>query len=253
MVLQSILRSTPLQSPRRSVRFASPIHTHSRSLSSYLRSPYPSAPFSPTGQDEGSSQWPKHRDADDIISPAHSASFSTVTPGAHRSPYSLGRSIFSPTVSSITRLRKPAPLDLESRFRVSEPSSIIRKKPAPLDLESRLSEDFWQSLSLADSAKSDDEPMVTALEYPESAVQYEEKMNIIDTHQALLSPRVPKPSPTPDKIRDSLMSPGKKSSFGRIVRKDFTAPSPNDPFAAFPSFAAVLAMGYSEGGHSSVL
>jgi len=251
MVLQSIMRSTPLRSPRKSVRFASPINPLSRSLSLYLRSPYPSAPFSPIGQTEGGSQWPKHRDADDIISPAHSASFSTVTAGPPtRSSYSLGRSIFSPTVSSITRARKPAPLDLESRLQVNEPSINRVKKPAPLDLESRLSEDFWQSLSLGESARSDDEPMVTALEYPESAVQYEDKMNIIDTRQALLSPGIPKPSPTLNKIRDSLMSPGKKSSLGRIVRKDFTAPSPNDPFAAFPSFAAVLAMGSSEGGHS---
>jgi len=247
MVLQSILRSTSLQSPRKSVRFASPTIPLTYSLSSYIRSPYPSSPPSPTGRIEEGSQWPKHRDANDLISRARRPTSLPLTSGASRPSPSFGHSIFSPTVSSITRAKKPAPLDLDSRF--SEPSIVRAKKPAPLDLESRLSEDFWQSLTLEESAKSDDEPMVTALEYPESAVEYEGKMDM-NMHQALLSPAIPKPSPTLNKIRDSLMSPGKKSSFSRIVRKDFTAPSPNDPFAAFPSFGAALAMGSSEGGYS---
>lgn len=259
MVLQPILRSTPVRSPRMSVRFASPTHPMTYSLSSYLRSPYPSAPFSPFGQTEVGSQWPKDRGADDFISHAHSTPLTTATSGtpkARRSSSALGRSIFSPTISSINRTKKPAPLDLEFRLLQVNESSINRvKKPAPLDLESRLSEDFWKSLSLEEAANSDDEPMVTALEYPESAVQYEGKMNI-DAHQALLSPGIPRPSPALNKIRDSLMSPANRSSFRRIVRKDFTAPSPNDPFAAFPSFTAALAMGSSEGGYayrSSVL
>jgi hypothetical protein len=40
-----------------------------------------------------------------------------------------------------------------------------------------------------------------------------------------------------------LMSPSpNKSSFVPIARREITAPSPNDPFAAFPSFGAVLEM-----------
>jgi len=204
MVLQSIMRSTPLRSPRKSVRFASPIILHSHSLSSYLRSPYPSAPNSPIGQtdSEGSNQWPKYSDADDAISSARPVYLSPVTPPR---PFpSIGHSIFSPAVSSINRARKPGPLNLES---------LLNE----------------ESLALEETADSADEPMVTALEYHGSAVQH------------LLSPGIPKPGPTSNRIRDSLMSPGKKSSI--VVRKDFTAPSPNDPFAAFPSFAAALSMG----------
>ena len=208
------MRSGTLRSPHKSVRFVRPIKPLANSLSSYLRTPYPSAPISPTGQTGGGGQWPKDRDANDTNSRGRSLSLSP----------------------SIKRVQKPALLNLE--YRPNESSITRAKKPPPLDLESRLSEDFWQSLSLQETAKSDDEPMMTALEYPESAVQYD---------HVLQSPGVPQPGATLDKIRDSLMSPGKKSNFGRIIRKDFTAPSPNDPFAAFPSFAAVLTMASSEG------
>jgi len=221
--------------------------TLSQSLSSYPRSPYPSAPLSSTRQADEGTQWPKDRDADDNL--AHRArSLSLDLPKRNKkgltlasytvtsvapTPSSLGRSVFSPSVSSVNRV----------------------KKPAPLDLETRLSQDFWQSLSLEEAQKTDDAVMVTALEYPESAVEYEGKMDMDAQPQIMYgsadgtvwSPGMPKPGATLNKIRESLMSPGKRSSFGRIVRKDFTAPSPNDPFAAFPSFAAVIEMGSSEG------
>jgi len=158
-------------------------------------------------------------------------------------------------------LDAPAPSSLDRAiFSPSVPSINGAKKPAPLDLESRLSQDFWQSLSLEETPRSDDESMVTALEYPESAVEYEGKMDMDTCTQtsqpqvmygsadgALWSPAMPKPGATLGKIRESLMSPGMKSGFTKIVRKDFTAPSPNDPFAAFPSFTAAIEMGSWEG------
>jgi len=135
-------------------------------------------------------------------------------------------------------------------------SSINRsKKPAPLALESdsadsdKLSNAFWNSVSL----ESANQPMVTALEYPESAVEYEEKADIglrsacqpplvfAGADGLLFSPGLPKPHFRVEKLRGSMMSPSvKRSSFVPIPRKEVTAPSPNDPFAAFPSFGAVL-------------
>jgi hypothetical protein len=125
-----------------------------------------------------------------------------------------------------------------------------------------LTEEFWDSVSMEQSADSADEPMVTALEYPESAVEYEEKIDMVmrsasqpslmygGADGVVWSPALPKPGATLGRIRESLMSPGVGKSFGRtstIVRRDFTAPSPNDPFAAFPSFGAALERGGVEG------
>jgi hypothetical protein len=141
------------------------------------------------------------------------------------------------------------------------PSSLNRpKKPAPLPLESnsadsdKLSNAFWNSVSI----ESADEPMVTALEYPESAVEYEEKIDF-DIRSAsqpplmfagadglLFSPGLPRPHARVEKLRESIQqqvrspSVNRSSSFIPIARKEVTAPSPNDPFAAFPSFGAVL-------------
>jgi len=148
---------------------------------------------------------------------------------------------------------------LSQSFAQLHASSLNRpKKPAPLALESnsadsdKLSNAFWNSVSI----ESPNEPMVTALEYPESAIEYEEKMDIglrsasqpplmfANAEGVLFSPGLPKPHFRVERLRESIQqvtSPSvKKSSFGPIARKEVTAPSPNDPFAAFPSFGAVL-------------
>ncbi|KAF8167184.1 hypothetical protein B0H34DRAFT_4003 [Crassisporium funariophilum] len=225
---------------------ARPSKNLDKSIGSYPRSPYPSAPITPSEETADASdleargraltrQWPKDREADDSA-PARRARASSLderkrnkkgltiaarqTAGAFTPiPSPLVQSFMSPSVNSINRARKPAPLDL-------------------------------------DAQAEEDEPMVTALEYPESAVEYEEKMDMAAAAPQIIyggvdgvlwSPALPKPSATINKIRESLMSPAKQSSFNRIVRKDFTAPSPNDPFAAFPSFAATMQMGNIEG------
>lgn len=273
------------------VQFAAFTSTHTRTrpsrglgkaLSSYPRSPYPSAPITPSEVIElgpgGASaksdgdieevrgrQWPSDRELSDNIptqgerARAHDRSIegrkrnkkgltlsgrSTLFGGAAPFtpiPSPLGRSIFSPAVqpSTLNRVNKPAPLAMDA-----------------------LTEEFWHSVSLQQSADSADAPMVTALEYPESAVEYEEKLDIVmrsasqpplmygNADGAVWSPGLPKPGATLEKIRESLMSPGVGRSFGgmsTIVRKDFTAPTPNDPFAAFPSFAVALERGGADG------
>jgi hypothetical protein len=138
--------------------------------------------------------------------------------------------------SSLNRSRKPAPLALGSDSAESD----------------KLSNAFWNSVSI----ESPNEPMVTALEYPESAVEYEEKVDIVirsasqpplmfgNADGVLFSPGLPKPHSRVEKLRETIQqvtSPSvKKSSFMPVARKEVTAPSPNDPFAAFPSFGAVL-------------
>lgn len=104
--------------------------------------------------------------------------------------------------------------------------------------------------------------MVTALEYPESAMSEMEEVNlkspapqvkspgptlIFGTQDGgVWSPSAPKqPAARESLLRSALMSPG-KVAFGRVKRSDIAAPSPNDPFASFPSFAAALTMAQSD-------
>jgi hypothetical protein len=164
--------------------------------------------------------------------------------------------------SSLKRSNKPAPLQLEGSTPESE----------------RLSDDFWRSMSVPssapNSAASDAEAMFTALEepYPESAVLYEATQDAqlesatapqilyagadgVPTNSnsppvpmsasletPLWSPGIPRRGAAVRKLRESLlMSPGVAMAGRRsVARKEITAPSPNDPFAAFPSFAAAL-------------
>jgi len=206
------LRFAALASNQTATRHSQSLAT---SLASYSRSSYPSAPLVPTEQanDEVPEDVNRGR-ASSLDLPKRNKKGLTLGPSsvipAAPTPSSLGRSVFSPSVN-------------ESKI------------PAPLDLESRLNEAFWNSVSLAES---DDEVMVTALEYPSSAV--DSQTMYASAGGALWSPALPNPSAAINRIRESLMSPGKRSSFRGIVRKDFTAPTPNDPFAAFPSFAAAM-------------
>lgn len=221
---QNLLRFATFTSGNQTV--TRPSRTLASSLASYPRSPYPSAPLVPTEQTNDVAVAVDSRArASSLELPRRNKKGltlggpSSIIPVAAPTPSSLGRSVFSPSVNQ-------------------------GKVPAPLDLESRLSEDFWKSVRLENSAKSedDDEVMVTAMEYPPSAVDNSQIM-YASADGALWSPALPKPGAAINRIRESLMSPppSKRSSFGgNIIRKDFTAPTPNDPFAAFPSFAAAM-------------
>ena len=211
---QNLLRFAALTNSQTATR---PSQTLANSLASYPRSPYPSAPLVPTEEviDVVIEDSVTHRGrASSLDIPKRNKKgltlgSSSVIPVAP-TPSALGRSVFSPSVNE-------------------------GKIPVPLDLESRLNEDFWKAVSLEES---DDEVMVTALEYPSSAV--ESQIMYGDADGTVWSPALPRPGAAVNKIRETLMSPGKRSSFGGIVRKDFTAPTPNDPFAAFPSFTAAM-------------
>lgn len=212
-------------------------------LASYPRSPYPTAPLEATEAQE------------DKVN-AQVAEEESVPRKRNKKGLSLGSRGNSgfPSISS----------PLNQSFTNFTPKSTINRanKPAPLDLEApesaRLSDAFWKAVSLEpDSA---DEPMVTALEYPQSAVNYEahqeNEMRSATQPQILYagsdgvplwSPRVPKAGAKVGKIRESLMSPAVQRPFLPVARREITAPSPNDPFAAFPSFAVALEQGGIDG------
>lgn len=211
-----------------------------KSLSSYPRSPYPSAPVSPA----------------ETMSPAE-----TETRGRRMSDVTNLSS--RPTPANRPTRPPIAPSPLKASFK--SPSLQRAHKPAPLDLEPQsansLSNAFWESVTLEGET-----PMVTALEYPESAVEMDE-IDLKSPAPAIKSPAMIKsPGPSlmfgvqdgsvwspgiPKKpaaretlLRTALMSPG-KAAFTKppkVKHSVVASPSPNDPFAAFPSFAAVLSL-----------
>jgi hypothetical protein len=224
-----------------------------KAITAYPRSPYPSAMTHEGGTKIENTGKQLPRTANQILGTARARAQShedrlainrnklgliLVPIGSHFASASspLSKSFVGPPTSSISRSKKPTPLALESDSADSD----------------KLSNAFWNSVSI----ESANEPMVTALEYPESAIEYEEKMDIAlrsasqpplmfaGADGVLFSPGLPKPHLRVKKLRESIqqvMSPSvKKSSFTTIARKEVTAPSPNDPFSTFPSFGAVL-------------
>ena len=211
---QNLLRFATLTNNQTTTRYSRPLAS---SLASYPRSPYPSAPLVST------------EEVDDMVSEDESLTqraraSSLDLPRRNKKGLTLGSIPVNPAAP------KPSPLGRS----VFSPSINEGKKPAPLDMESRLSDAFWNAVSLEES---DDEVMYTALEYPSSGTV--PQIMYGDADGAVWSPALPKPGAAVNRIRESLMS-SKRSSFGGFVRKDFTAPTPNDPFAAFPSFTAAM-------------
>jgi len=243
------------------------------SLSSYPRSPYPSAPVSPSeadvemetrGRRSVRTRTPDANVSGSARAQARARSLEQRSMSKrNKKGLTLGGRVS--TATSFTPI--PSPLAQSFLSPAAATSSLNRpNKPAPLALaldadsagSDQLSNAFWNSVTMAETNSANsavDQPMVTALEYPESAIEYEEKIDIeirsasqpplmfAGADGVLFSPGLPKPRAAIDKIRASLsqalMSPGVKRTTS-FARKDITAPSPNDPFAAFPSFGAAL-------------
>lgn len=231
-----------------------------QSLDHYPRSPYPSAPLS---QDTGDQEtdvgrtfgrdWPQDKKSAQAAELARSQSL--LQNGRNKKGLSLGARKAATNFISLS-----SPLAQSFVSPTTAPALKRSNKPAPLNLggtpeSEKLSNDFWQSMSVhePDSA-ANSEAMFTAREYPESAASYEAAHEARFESAAapevlyagadgvpLWSPGLPRPGAAAEKIRESLLSPAvKRTSFFGIARKEITAPSPNDPFAAFPSFAAAL-------------
>lgn len=226
----------------------------------YPRTPYPTA-LTPENDIEmilkGKQQLPRTANHDEAVETAGArARRQSAAYSRNKLGLSLDRPIGSPLTQSFVGA---APLETTTSSSLNRPN-----KPAPLPLEysistesDKLSNAFWNSVSI----ESADGQMVTALEYPESAVEYEEKVDIgirsasqpplmfAGPDGLLFSPGLPGPRrhhhARVEKLREfieQVTSPSvKKTSFVvPIARKVVTAPSPNDPFAAFPSFGSML-------------
>lgn len=189
-----------------------------QALGSYPRSPYPSAPLSPK-------------------------------------PAARGRRLSDTTTGARPARAAVPPSPLQASFK--SPGLQRAHRPAPLALEAdaELSNAFWNAMTL-----EGDTPMVTALEFPESASAGLMDVSLKSPAPALKSPgpalmfgvqdgSVWSPAPRKHAAREelrrnALMSPA-RAAFARPkpVRHGLVAsPSPSDPFAAFPSFAAVLSL-----------
>lgn len=223
---------------------ARPARDLKASITGYPRSPYPSATL--PSEVEASREGAKPRRMS-VDVPSRPAAVNTAprprlpnTIPSMPSPLqqSFRNSIKTPVTAGLQRSHKPAPLAL-----------------SPQDDATALSEAFWDSMSLEET------PMVTALEYPESAMDMEE-VNLKSPAPAVQSPgpalifgtqdgtvwtpSAPKqPAARESLLRSALMSPG-KVAFARVKRSNIASPSPNDPFASFPSFAAALTMAQSD-------
>lgn len=278
--LDSILRSsqqcsspaiTDFEDPRspkvadeisQQVRFASLVAPAPRpprelkaSIPSYPRSPYPSATFA--SEAEASEEVTRGRRMSDSSAdvPSRSKSIDTAprktrgalsfTPIPSPLQQSFKVNVKTPVTASLQRSHKPAPLAI-----------------SPQEDATALSDAFWNAVSLEAET-----PMVTALEYPESAMDTGMDMEEINLKSPGVAAKSPAPalifgtqdggvwSPTPaapkqtaareSLLRSALMSPG-KVAFGRVKRSYIASPSPNDPFASFPSFAAALTMAPSD-------
>jgi len=233
--------------PVQQIRFASfaaaparPTRELTHSLNSYPRSPYPSAPLSPAEPRNAEVEGRARRMSD----PPAAKQQTRATAKSQAAPSPLKSSFKSP---GLQRSHKPAPLALDSA-----------------ESTSSLSNAFWNSMTLEEET-----PMVTALEYPESAVPMEDVS--LQSPSFVKSPGVKSPMPSlmfgvqdgsvwapsaPVKknparenlLRSALMSPA-KAAFSKprpVTRGIIASPSPNDPFAAFPSFAAALSMDASD-------
>jgi len=199
-----------------------PRDTLGGALVKFPRSPYPSAPLSPaTKMELGSGEGVVQR-----RSSIHGA------PTAPR-PASLNvPRVATPTVPSLT----VTTVEVNSSLSPVAESPFVSVSP-----ETRLSNAFWSSLTLEQpkSILLNKNENVRNAE-PDVPISAEPQFTFGTRDGTLWSPGLPRRQT----IADLLMSPGARNAFGP-GSKELLSPTPNDPFASFPSFAAVLSLGES--------
>jgi hypothetical protein len=199
-----------------------------KALSTYPRSPYPSAPIEEdndgTENVENRGRWPDRVAKPQPLSRARSLE----NKSTKKRRQNIGMHVASP---------------LKQNFLSPVRESPRVTKPAPLDLEGEsLTRAFWQSVSLEDEPES---AYMTANEMPEgfkspapSGIMFGNKDG------SLWSPRVPNKDVRRGLVAEmSVLSPAQRIAFSKGM---VASPSPNDPFAAFPSFSIAL-MGGMDG------
>lgn len=203
-----------------------------KAISSYPRSPYPSAPVSPAVEPEENSQevdnsgrtsgrWPKNNGSDKRLSSLTRAKSLHID-----SKRRIGSHLVSP---SAQQFLSP----------VQESPRVTITKPPPLDLtedaSTRLSHAFWDSVTL------DPKDMLSPSVGNHEAVTSPTPPILFGRRDGTLwSPGLPKKKARADKdISQSLLSPTPVPK-ARLRKSVVASPSPNDPFAAFPSFSIAL-------------
>jgi len=228
-------------------------------LMAYPRSPYPSAPLSPerTGvmYDDDAQQQPRKRrnTADNAIlttrnGDSNAAVTFQLTSSRRLAPPHLDLSAAmvqpSPSNSSLSPVRE-IQIDLTD-------DAIFSATPE----SAGLSDAFWESVSLEDGAlASAAGEEGSDAGFPESVTGSQgsdtEADAFLNTHDAL-APRSPAPPPallfgdsdgalwSPGIAREQDQARFTKRDFLGVKRSTFTAPSPKDPLARFPTFALAL-------------
>ncbi|RDB24488.1 hypothetical protein Hypma_008487 [Hypsizygus marmoreus] len=198
------------------------------SLSTYPRSPYPSAPIEEDGEDgDRGRRWPSKTENDKPSPPARAKSLENKK--KRRQTVAFG-------------LHLSSPLRQDFLSPVNESPRVVVTKPAPLNLESespesaRLSQAFWQSVSLEEgvvdslSSAGPTSAALAGLKSPGAPMMFGNKDG------SLWSPRLPRERRGLG-MEGSMMSPAQRKVFHHSI---VASPSPNDPFAAFPSFSVAL-------------
>ncbi|KAG6919092.1 hypothetical protein DXG01_009345 [Tephrocybe rancida] len=193
-----------------------------KALSTYPRSPYPSAPIEEDmdGAERGRLVTRISR-ADKGQTPDRARSLEKEVKKPKNRPTNIGLHVSSP-------LRQ----NFLSPMKVTAPRITVAK-PAPLDLESQ----FWQSVSLEEPESA----YMTANEMPESVTSPGPNIMFGSQDGQLWSPRVPRKDVR--RVLDAdvpMLSPAQKRAFSKSM---VASPSPNDPFAAFPSFSIAMMTG----------
>jgi hypothetical protein len=221
----------------------------SRALTTYPRSPYPSAPITPTEDKENDSdtetrgrtlsRWPNRSSRSDKHSPVPRARSLEVK---HKRRQNIGSHVSSPLTQHFL-----SPVQESPRVTVTKPTALNLSVDSASPQSTRLSQAFWQSVSLHEDGNS-----LSSSGYPVSAVDPLDSLAspappimFGNKDGSLWSPGLPRKelSRVTAEMEMSMLSPAQRIAFSKSM---VASPSPNDPFAAFPSFSVAL-MGVSGG------
>lgn len=211
-----------------------------RALTTYPRSPYPSAPITPTEDKENDSnseargrtldRWPNRSSRSSKRSPLPRARSLEVK---HKRRQNIGSHVSSPLLQHFLSPVQESP-------HVTKPTLNLNADSASLE-STRLSQAFWQSVSLhedGDSISSSIFP-VSAVDSLDSFTSPAPPILFGNKDGSLWSPALPRKehSRLTADIEMSILSPAQRIAFSKSM---VASPSPNDPFAAFPSFSVAL-------------
>ncbi|KAG6845581.1 hypothetical protein H0H87_007260 [Tephrocybe sp. NHM501043] len=193
-----------------------------KALSTYPRSPYPSAPLEE--EMDISEYTDRGRSSVRVQPPPRARARSLEKEGKARYRQNVASHVASPLKQSfLTPVREAT----TPRIKVAKPA------PTPLDLESQ----FWQSVSLEEPESA----YMTANEMPESVISPVPNIMFGSKDGQVWSPK-----PTRKEVRRlmeadaPMLSPAQRRAFSKGM---VASPSPNDPFAAFPSFTIAMMSG----------